>query len=85
MSKNQIMDIQKSNNGYPENDFWISKNLAEFFIAIIRILDIQCSIYGYPKIDFRISKKSIFVHSKIILDIHNYFVISQNILLDIQK
>ena len=71
------MDIQKSNNGYQKIDFWISKNLAEFWISIIRFMDIKKSIFGYPEINFWISK--------IILDIHNYFFISQNILLDIQK
>ena len=34
------MDIQKSNNGYPKIELWISKN---------RIMDIQKSNYGYPK------------------------------------
>ena len=46
------MDIQKSNNEYPKIDFWIFKNLAEFWISIIRVLDSQYLIYGYPKIDF---------------------------------
>ena len=57
ISINRILDIQKSNYGYPifnlifdilnsiwgypKLDFWISKN---------RIMDIQKSNYGYPKI-----------------------------------
>ena len=34
-SKNQTMDIQKSNYGYPKIDFWISENVADFWISII--------------------------------------------------
>ena len=48
ISKNRIMDIQKSNNGYQKIELWISKNLAEFWISISRFLDIHKSIFGYP-------------------------------------
>ena len=44
------------------------------------ILDIHNSIYGYRiKIRYMDIQKSIFGYSKIILDIHNYFIISQTI------
>ena len=41
ISKNRIIDIQKSIYGYPKIELWISKN---------RFMDIQKSNYGYPKI-----------------------------------
>ena len=59
ISKNQIMDIQK-------DDFWIFKNLAELWIPIICLLDFHKLIFRYPQFDFWMSK--------IILDIHNYFL-----------
>ena len=56
ISINRIMDIQKSNYGYPKFskilfDFWISINKAEYWISKNRIIDIQKSNNGYPKID----------------------------------
>ena len=71
ISKNRIMDIQKSNNGYPKIEVWISKNLAEFWMSLSgqfvqnRIMDIQKSNNRYPKIKLWIFKNSNYGYKKI--------------------
>ena len=82
--------------GYPKSELWISQNrILDIQKQILDIqkscltLHIHNSIFGYQYSIMDI-QKSIFVYRKIILDIHtldfyNYFLISQNILLDIQK
>ena len=64
------------NYGYPKSQIMDIQNSAW-------LLDIHKSIFGYPKNELWISKnqfmdilKYIFGYPKIILDIHNYFVIS---------
>ena len=60
MSKNGIVDIQKSswNLDILKMELWIAKNLAEFWISLIWFLDIHNSInvwMSISQVDFRIS------------------------------
>ena len=78
ISKNRIMDIQKSNNGYTKKRIIHIKNLAEFWISISgqfvqnRITDIQKSNNRYPKIKLWIFKNQIIDIKNLaeFLDIH---------------
>ena len=82
ISINRIMDIQKSNYGYPKISiiigypkfyFRIALNRSDLRISINRFKDIHKSNYGYPKFSM------IFLYPKM------HLRISKNAFMDIQK
>ena len=69
------MDIQKSNYGYPKFSMIFGYPKMYFRISINRFLDMKNELW-ISKNRFMDILKYIFGYPKIILDIHNYFVIS---------
>ena len=70
------MDIQKSNYGYPKFSIIFGYLKMYFRISINQFLDIQKGIMDISKNRFMDILKYIFGYPKIILDVHNYFVVS---------